>query len=169
MISRMLARTVVSLVIALLAAAGCGRQPAAVQPEEEQVPAAPTSLLVSRSTIRVAAPDGRWRLEARSQHIEAASINGPYTLTPADCRYEQQGKPPVLIRAERASVDTAANHLQVEGSVRLVYGAWSMETDHLDYDLDDGKVVASGPTKLTVGEGGDSAQRTETPQGEDRP
>jgi len=105
------------------------------------------------SVIRVADPEGKWRFEARSEHIEADGIDGPYRLRPAVCRYEEPGKPPVRMRAESARVDKAAEQVLLEGKVRVSYEAWSLDAERVEYDLKQGKVAAAGQTKLSYAGG----------------
>jgi lipopolysaccharide assembly outer membrane protein LptD (OstA) len=101
------------------------------------------------STITVDDPAGRWHLDATSPHVVAAGIGGPFRLEPATCRYQQQGHPPVLMRAATAVVDKAASRLALKGKVHVVYGALTLEAERIEYDLKRGEVVAGDRTKLT--------------------
>jgi lipopolysaccharide assembly outer membrane protein LptD (OstA) len=105
------------------------------------------------STITVADPAGRWSLEASSPRIEADSIGGPYRLKPATCRYQQQGRAPVVMEAKAAFVDKAASRVVLRGSVKVVYGTLTLEGEQIEYDLKRGEVAAGERTKLTYGEG----------------
>jgi lipopolysaccharide assembly outer membrane protein LptD (OstA) len=104
------------------------------------------------SVIRIADPEGRWKFEARSAQVKAATLDGPYLLTPADGRYQETGKEPVLMRAARADVDRQGQRVSLRGSVRIASDAWLLEAERVDYDLKNGKVVSPGLTKLTFGQ-----------------
>jgi lipopolysaccharide assembly outer membrane protein LptD (OstA) len=104
------------------------------------------------TTITVDDPAGRWHLDATSPHVVAEGIGGPFRLEPATCRYQQQGHPPVLMRAATAVVDKAASRLALKGKVHVVYGALTLEAERIEYDLKRGEVVASGQPKLTYSE-----------------
>jgi hypothetical protein len=139
---------------------GCGRRPSstaaapAAEPQAEPpvVQGSEPAHEIEKSTIRLADPQGRWTFEVESERAEAAGIHGPYVLTPAKGRYDEKGREPVLMSADRARVDEGARRVLLEGRVRVVSGGWGMETDRLDYDLGTGKVVASGRTKWTLTE-----------------
>lgn len=139
------------LVLIAFAAVGCARRPPpAPPPPTPAAPAAP-SLELGGSVIRIADPKGRWRFVARSAKVKATGVDGPYDLTPADARYEEPGKEPVLMRAARADVNKQTQRVHLEGSVQISSGGWLLEAERVDYDLNTGKVVAPGRTKLTLG------------------
>ena len=136
----------------LLLAPGCGPRRTAPPPEEgtPSVAAAP-SLEFGGSVIRVSDPKGSWKFEARSPRVKAAGVNGPYTLMPADATYQEEGKEPVLMHAERADVDRQTQRVALAGSVQVASNGWVLEADHVTYDLKTGKVVSPGRTKLSLG------------------
>jgi hypothetical protein len=142
-------------VICLLLAGGCGGRPPTPAPLEDKTPAkGPESVAVTGSVIRMAAPDGEWTFEARSERGTAAGMDGPYVLTPMEGRYEREGRPPVLMRADRAEVDRGANRVNLTGSVWVGYGGAQLEADRVEYDLGTGKVAAEGGTKWTFADEG---------------
>lgn len=147
-----------TLLLALLTGlAGCGRRPAA--PKEEAPPSSAVGeMKMGGSVIRVADPEGRWRFEARSNHIQAEGVSGPYLLRPANCWYQEAGKPRVLIRADSARVDRQAQRVLLLGRVRISYGGWLLEAERVEYNLKQGKVTGSGRTKIMVGSGVSSAE-----------
>lgn len=141
------------LVMCLLLAGGCGGRPPTPAPPKEETPAkGPESVAMTGSVIRVAAPDGEWTFEARSERGTAAGMEGPYVLAPMEGRYEREGRPPVLMRADRAEVDKGANRVNLTGSVWVRYSGSQLEADRVEYDLGTGKVVAEGRTKRTATE-----------------
>jgi len=140
-----LRKAMIFLFLGLLALSGCGRRPPPpVAKTPEATSPSGASHQVSGSTIRLADPQGRWTFEARAERVQAASLDGPYTLEPAECRYEQPGRPPVRMRAARAQVDRSAGRVVLEGDVRLDSATWTLEARRVEYSLDEGKVVASG-------------------------
>lgn len=147
------------LIAGLILAAGCGgRPPTLAAPEEETEPRVPESVTMGGSVIRVADPGGEWKFEARCDRASAAGMDGPYVLAPMEGRYEEEGKPPVLMRADRAEVDKGANRVSLSGSVWMRYGGSQLEADRVEYDLETGEVVAEGRTKWTLTEGGIGAE-----------
>ncbi len=142
------------VLLVLLAPLGCGGRTKPRPPADEKPPtSAVAEMRMGGSVIRVADPEGQWRFEARSEQIEAEGVDGPYRLHPAECRYEEKGQPPVLMRAESARLDKGSKRVLLTGKVRVTYESWSLDADRVEYDLKQGKVVASGQTKLTYGEG----------------
>ena len=135
---------------AALFACGCGG-PAKPPPAEEQSPpsSAVGEMEMGGSVIRVADPEGEWKFEARSEHIEAEGMDGPYHLRPAECWYQAGERPRVLMQADSARLDKAAKRVLLTGNVRVSYAAWLLATERLDYDLAQGKVLGSGQTKLS--------------------
>ena len=139
----------------LVLAAGCGGRPSIPEPpREEETAKTAQSLEVSGSVIRMAAPEGDWKFEARAELATAPTVNGPYVLTPMEGRYEAKNQSPVLMRADRAEVDTAAERVRLLGSVWISFRGSQLEADCVEYDLGTGKVVAQGRTKWTFTEGG---------------
>lgn len=136
--------------LGLLLAGGCGRRPSIPeQPLPQEAAKAAQSLEVGGSVIRMAAPEGDWRFEARSERAAAPTVHGPYVLTPMEGSYEAKGQPPVLMGADRAEVDTAAERVRLVGSVWVYFRGAQLEADRVEYDLGTGKVVAEGRTKWT--------------------
>ena len=136
--------------LGLLALSGCSPPAPVSGGKAEEAGSASSSAHEMRgSTITVVDPEGRWRFEAKAETVEAAGVEGPYTLRPAKCRYEAAGAPPVLMTAARAEVDKQARRLVLEGEVRISAGAWSLEAERVEYDLQAGEVVAPGRTKWT--------------------
>ena len=131
----------ISLVLAAACASGCGRR---AQPPPEPAPPKPevSALTMGGSVITVVDPQGRWKFEARSPHVEADGLEGPFRLAPAECRYQERGRSPVLMTAEEAQVDKAAQRVLLTGKVRITYGTLSLAADRVEYDLQQGKVVA---------------------------
>jgi hypothetical protein len=147
------ARYRVWLVICLLFAGGCGGRPPTPAPPEDETPAkGPESVAMTGSVIRMADPEGEWTFEARTDRASGASMEGPYVLAPMEGRYEREGRPPVLMRADRAEVDKGANRVSLAGSVWVRYAGSQLEADRVEYDLRTGKVVAEGRTKRTATE-----------------
>jgi len=146
MIRRMY-RVLLALAVTL-AISGCGGG----RPVKETTrpPSPPISTVeMSGSTIAVADPAGRWRLEASSPEVTAEGVDGPFRLEPATCRYQERGRPPVLMRAATAVVDRAASRVTLEGNVSIMYQALTLKSERVEYDLKRGEVVARGRTKLT--------------------
>lgn len=105
------------------------------------------------SVIRIADPGGRWKFEAHSAQVNAKTVDGPFVLSPAEGRYQERGKEPVLMRAARADIDKQAQQVVLQGQVRIASDSWLLEADRVDYDLNTGKVVSPGRTKLSFGQG----------------
>ncbi len=144
MTPRVLLVPAAALIIAALA--GCGRAPTA--PQDEKPPSsAATQMRMGASVIRIVDPDGEWKFEAHSDDIEAENLEGPYQLHPASCWYWPKGRPPVEMKADRARLDKAAQRILLEGNVRITCENWSLAAERVEYDLGEGKVVASGRTK----------------------
>jgi len=115
---------------------------------EASAPEGPApSLEIEESKVTVVDPGGRWTFQAESERIEARSMHGPYTLTPARARYEEVGRPPALMTADKAQIDQESRRVVFEGDVRISSGAWTLEADRVEYDLDSGEVVAPGRPK----------------------
>jgi len=115
---------------------------------EASAPEGPApSLEIEESKVTVVDPGGRWTFEAEAERMEAGSMHGPYTLTPARARYEEVGRPPALITADKAQIDQESRRVVFEGDVRISSGAWTLEADRVEYDLDSGEVVAPGRPK----------------------
>ena len=157
-------KAVLLVLAALVVCAGCGSPsppvaerasapaageasapPAESAPVPEEKP--PTSLEIEESKVTVVDPGGRWTFQAESERIEARSMHGPYTLTPARARYEEVGRPPALMTADKAQIDQESRRVVFEGDVRISSGAWTLEADRVEYDLDSGEVVAPGRPK----------------------
>jgi len=127
---------------------GCARRPApAPPPPSDNAPHPFIGGDMERSTIRLNDPDGKWEFEARADHVEMSGAEGPFILRPAECRYQRPGEAPVLMTADQARIDKAAQRLQLEGSVTIAYADWLLETERVEYDLKTGEVVARGQTK----------------------
>jgi len=156
---------------ALVVCAGCGSP--ATAPPVEKAPAAEEkpvpSLEIEESKVKVVDPGGRWTFQAEAERMEAGSVHGPYTLTPARARYEEVGRPPALMSAERAQIDQESRRVVFEGDVRISSGAWTLEADRAEYDLDSGEVVATGRTKWTFSEGSGGAAESLSTDEADRP
>jgi len=151
------------MVAALVVCVGCGRPPAPSAPSAEKPPAAETpapSLEIEESKVKMVDPGGRWTFQAEAERMEAGSVHGPYTLTPARARYEEVGRPPALMSAERAQIDQESRRVVFEGEVRISSGGWTLEADRVEYDLDSGEVVATGRTKWTFSEGSGGAEES---------
>jgi hypothetical protein len=133
----------------MLAIAGCSaRRPAKPTEKPPTQPPVP-SLEFGGSVIRIADPKGNWTFEARSAKIKAKTAEGPFFLVPADGIYQQTGQKPVYMKAVTASIDKAAGRVVLQENVRITSAAWILEADRVDYDLNTGKVVSPGRTKLT--------------------
>jgi len=157
---------VMGMAAALVVCGGCGGPPPPA-PVAESAPAPEekpdTSLQIEESKVKMVDPGGRWTFQAESERIEARSMHGPYTLTPARARYEEVGRPPALMTADKAQIDQESRRVVFEGDVRISSGAWTLEADRVEYDLDSGEVVATGRTKWTFSEGsGGSAESLST-------
>ena len=139
------------LLMCLLLTGGCGGPPSIPEPpREEKRVKVPQSLEMGGSVMRMAAPEGGWKFEARSKRAMAPTIDGPYVLMPMEGRYEAKNKPPVLMRADRAEVDEAEKRVTLLGSVWVSFGRLQLEADRVEYDLATGKVVAEGRTKWAI-------------------
>lgn len=135
--------------LAVLLAAGCGGRPPVPEREEEPASTVTQSVEVGGSVIQMASPKGTWEFEARSEHAEAASMQGPYVLTPMEGWYKKRGGSPVVMGADRAEVDKGTEKVTLEGSVWVDFGGARLEAERLEYDLTTGEVVAEGQTKWT--------------------
>ncbi len=137
----------------LLAFCGCGK-PRAPAPEKTAAQPKPVAAHeISESTIMFSDPKGRWKLAVQAKRVEAATVHGPYDMSPATARYDEVGKPPVTMSARRAHIDEAAHRAVFEGAVRVSSATWRLEADRVDYDLKTGEVVATGNTKWVFTEG----------------
>ncbi len=145
--------------IVLLAACGCGhgRRP---DPENPAVPPQAPSVRFGGSVIRMADPKGRWTFEARSAAVKLQSSEGPFTLSPADCTYGEKGKAPVRMRAEVADVQKRAGRVTLRGSVVVSSDGWRLDADSVTYNLNTGKVVSPGRSKVTYSP--EAAQRSQS-------
>jgi hypothetical protein len=162
MMRRWIDKAALLVLAALVVCAGCGNPPPPA-PVVEQAPApeeqAPApeepvpSLEVEESKVKVVDPGGRWTFEAEAERMEAESVHGPYTLAPARARYEEVGRPPALMSAERAQIDQESRRVVFEGKVRISSGGWVVEADRTEYDLDSGEVVVTGNPKWRFSEG----------------
>ncbi len=142
------------LLVGLLLTGGCGGRPSIQKPRQaEETAKSARSLEVGGSVIRMAAPEGDWKFEARSARATAPTIHGPYVLTPMEGRYEVKNQPPVLMGADRAEVDEAAKRVRLLGSVWVSFQGSQLEADRVEYDLETGEVVAEGRTKWILSEG----------------
>ncbi len=147
-----------AMVAALVVCAGCGGPPPAPVAEKAPAPEEPAaSLEIEEPKVRVVDPGGRWTFQAEGERMEAESVHGPYVLTPARARYEEVGRRPALMSAERALIDQESRRVVFEGDVRISSGGWTLEADRVEYDLDSGEVVATGRTKWTFSEGSGGA------------
>jgi|WetSurMetagenome_2_1015567.scaffolds.fasta_scaffold361829_2 lipopolysaccharide assembly outer membrane protein LptD (OstA) len=138
------------LALALPVLTGCGGGGKATEAEKEPGQTAPTAMKMETATVKLADPKGRWTFTAKAKETELAAQDGPYHLKGATGRYEQTGKEPVLMSADRVDVDKKAEQVHLAGSVRVTMGAMMMESDEFDYNLRTGKVVARGQPKLTL-------------------
>lgn len=139
----------IGVALLLPALCGCGSRdehPLTTQPP----PASPPSHEIAHSKITMIDPDSRWRFEATAQDIEAVSLDGPYDLEAAECRYEPVGEPPVLMSADRARLDEDLARLTMEGNVRINSDTWQVEGERIEYDLNTRQVVGDSRTKFTL-------------------
>jgi LPS export ABC transporter protein LptC len=135
-------------VLVLCALAGCGGPRASVQ--RETPPPAPKPAAtheIAETTIRFTDPKGKWKFQVKADRVEAATIHGPYDMTPATARYDEVSRPPVTMVAKHAHVDEDARRVVFEGDVHIASQEWRLDADRVEYDLKTGKVVASGRTK----------------------
>lgn len=136
------------LLLSFVAVCGCGGRGAQREPSAETPSsAAPTSHQITGSKMTMTDPNGRWTLDVRAERVKAAGVEGPYELAPAECTYQQAGRRPVFMRGTRAGLDKKAEKLVLEGNVHITSGAWQLEADRVEYDLNAGEVVAPGRTK----------------------
>ena len=149
------------LIAALVACAGCASPSRPAPPVERKPPpqAPAPSHEIEQSKVKVVDPGGRWTFQAEAERVEAASVHGPYTLAPARARYEEVGRPPAFMSADRAQIDQESRRVVFEGDVRINSGAWTLEADRAEYELDSGEVVAPGRTKWTFTEAPGAAKR----------
>lgn len=162
---------VLVLAAALAVCAGCRGAPPAPVAERAPEPAetTDTSLQIEESTVKVVDPGGRWTFEAESERMEAASVHGPYTLTPARARYEEVGRPEVLMSAKKGQIDQETRRVVFEGQVRISSGGWMVEADRAEYELDSGEVVVTGNTKWTFVDGGGGSGESQSADEDDSP
>jgi len=156
-----------SLVVTVfLTLAGCGRTRAALRQESPPPPPKPAAAHeIVETTVRFADPKGRWKFQLQADRVEAATMHGPYDMTPAKGRYDELGKTPVTISAKHAHVDEETRRVNFEGDVHVESAAWRLRADRLDYDLNTGKVFASGQTKsVFVGESAPGPQPPSAPK-----
>ena len=141
----------VCLALTLPALTGCGRGDKAKESGQKGPgQTSPSAMRMETATVKVADPQGRWTFTAKAKETELAGQDGPYHMKGATGRYEQTGKDPVLMSADRVDVDKQAEQVHLAGSVRVTMGAMVMESDEFDYNLRTGKVVARGQPKLTL-------------------
>jgi len=129
---------------ALLSLAGCRARPHPTAAASEPQPPEIQGFSMRQSAITVVDPKGAWKFEAHAEHIEASSIDGPFTLTPARCTYRAAGRPPVTLESDRATVDQKAMTVTLEGDVTIVSGDLKLQAGRVAYDLKTGEVVAEG-------------------------
>ncbi|MFB3883237.1 MAG: LPS export ABC transporter periplasmic protein LptC [Armatimonadota bacterium] len=145
-------RAKLALVVALLALGGCGRPRAPVReratPQPERKPAAVHE--IEQTAMRFADPKGRWTLEVKADRVEAVTVHGPYDMTPASARYSEKDKPSVTMVAKHAHIDESARRVSFDGNVVIASPTWRLEAERVVYDLNSGKVEASGRTKWTL-------------------
>jgi LPS export ABC transporter protein LptC len=140
------------LTLALLALAGCGRPRVPVRPQPEaKPPETPVATTMQNSTVKIADPKGAWTFEAVSKTLEAPHEDGPYHLTKVTGQFQQVGRPPVDMRADRMTLDRQAERIELEGAVRIAREGVMVEGERLNYDLKTGKVLSDTPTKTTIG------------------
>lgn len=105
----------------------------------------------------------------KAERVEAATVHGPYDMTPATARYDEPGKPSVTMTAKRAHVEEEARRVVLEGDVAVTSPSWRLEADRVEYDLKTGKVAASGHTKWVFAEGATPATQSPSPRKEGEP
>ncbi len=168
-------RLLITIACLLLSApfiSGCGHKPAPTPPKPEPQPPVvqqgEPAHEIEQSTIRIADPQGRWTFEVQSERAEAAGLHGPYTLSPAKGRYEEKNREPVTMSADRATVSEGSRRALFEGNVRIASAGWALEADRVDYDLNTGKVVATGHTNWTFTESPFQPQTSEEGKGNEK-
>jgi len=155
--------------MAFFALAGCGHSRPPVRPAAPPEPKPAVAHEIKETTVRFADPKGRWRFEVKAERVEAATVHGPYDMTPAAARYDEPGKPSVTMTAKRARVDEAARRVVLEGDVSVASPTWRLDADRVEYDLKTGKVAASGHTKWVLAEGATPATQSPSLPKEGRP
>jgi LPS export ABC transporter protein LptC len=146
--------------VSFLALAGCGR-PRPPAPEQTAPPPKPgVGHEIEETTMRFADPKGRWKFEVKAERVEAATVHGPYAMTPATARYDEPGKPSVTMSAKRARVDEQARRVVLEGDVTVASPTWRLQADRVEYHLNSGQVAASGDTKWVFAEGSGAAAQS---------
>jgi hypothetical protein len=135
--------------IVLLAVCGCGRGRGPDTEEKPAVAPRTPSVRFGGSVIRIEDPKGRWTFEARSASVIAQSSEGPFSLSPADAIYQEKGQQPVHMSAKSADVQKQAGRVILQGSVVITFDNWRLDADRVSYDLNTGKVVSPGHTKVT--------------------
>ncbi len=137
-----------------LGPAGCGGSKTPPEPPPdaqsgEQVESVPAegSHELKGMTVSVADPEGRWTFEVEADRGTAASIHGPYELERARGRYEESGRPPILMSAQRAYVDEQAQRVRFEDDVVIESSTWTLTAERVEYDLETGEGAATSRTK----------------------
>lgn len=135
--------------IALIVACGCGHGRRSDPERKPAVTPRAPSVTFGGSVIRMKDPKGRWTFEARSAAVKGQPSEGSFTLSPADCTYGEKGKEPVRMRAASADVQKQAGRVTLRGSVAVTSDGWRLDADSVTYNLNTGKVVSPGRSKVT--------------------
>jgi LPS export ABC transporter protein LptC len=154
--------------VALITLLGCGRSRTPANPQPPPPPKSATAHEIAKTTIKFADPQGRWTLQLEADRAEAVALRGPYNMSPARARYDEEGRPSVTISAKRAHVDEDARRVTFEGDVRIDSATWRLQADRAEYDLNTGKVAATGHTKWTLAEAPSPAAQHLSPHKDDR-
>ncbi len=134
----------------LLTIVGCGTSRT---PVVSQAPPPPTPIAaheIAETSIKLADPKGRWLFQVEADRVEAATVHGPFDMSPARARYDEKEKPPIIMSAKQAHVDEAANRVIFEGNVDIASPTWRLQADRVVYNLDTGEVEATGRTKWAL-------------------
>ncbi len=147
---------IIFALLALTALGGCasrGTPGTSATEARERPPAAPTATTMQHSTVKVSDPQHQWSFEGVARQVTQTGTAGPYDMVDVRGTYKKAGDPPVHMWAQRIRLDKQRNTMVLQGKVKVVGGAVTVEGDRIEYNLKTGEVVASSQTKWTFAPG----------------